>query len=147
MKLSTDNRKFVFPVRVYYEDTDAGGVVFYANYLKFCERARTEWLRKLGFDQSKLDSELGLIFVVADTSLTYKKPAKLDDILSIHTIVESMGKASIVFTQDVYRDNELLVKSRITVCCIKRDGFRPSAIPESVRLSFESVMSPRITNE
>ncbi|AEP36149.1 putative thioesterase [Taylorella asinigenitalis 14/45] len=147
MNLRKDNLKFVFPIRVYYEDTDAGGVVFYANYLKFCERARTEWLRKLGFDQSKLDSELGLIFVVSETSLTYKKPAKLDDILSIHTEVESMGKASIVFSQDIYRENELLVKSKITVCCIKRDGFKPSAIPESVRLSFESVMSPRISNE
>lgn len=147
MNLRKDNLKFVFPIRVYYEDTDAGGVVFYANYLKFCERARTEWLRKLGFDQSKLDSELGLIFVVSETSLTYKKPAKLDDILSIHTEVESMGKASIVFSQDVYRENELLVQSKITVCCIKRDGFKPSAIPESVRLSFESVMSPRISNE
>lgn len=147
MNLRKDNLKFVFPIRVYYEDTDAGGVVFYANYLKFCERARTEWLRKLGFDQSKLDSELGLIFVVSETSLTYKKPAKLDDILSIHTEVESMGKASIVFSQDIYRGNELLVKSKITVCCIKRDGFKPSAIPESVRLSFESVMSPRISNE
>ncbi|WP_028884745.1 tol-pal system-associated acyl-CoA thioesterase [Taylorella asinigenitalis] len=147
MNLRKDNLKFVFPIRVYYEDTDAGGVVFYANYLKFCERARTEWLRKLGFDQSKLDSELGLIFVVSETSLTYKKPAKLDDILSIHTEVESMGKASIVFSQDIYRENELLVKSKITVCCINRDGFKPSAIPESVRLSFESVMSPRISNE
>lgn len=147
MNLRKDNLKFVFPIRVFYEDTDAGGVVFYANYLKFCERARTEWLRKLGFDQSKLDSELGLIFVVSETSLTYKKPAKLDDILSIHTEVESMGKASIVFSQDIYRENELLVKSKITVCCIKRDGFKPSAIPESVRLSFESVMSPRISNE
>ena len=123
------------PLRVYWEDTDAGGVVFYANYLKFFERARTEWLRALGIGQQRLMAEDGLMFVVADTALRYLRPARLDDLLEITVAVTEAGRASLRLQQQARRDGELLVEGDIRIGCVASAGtanFRPSRIPASI---------------
>lgn len=136
---SETNTEFTFPVRVYYEDTDAGGVVFYANYLKFFERARTEWLRHLGFNQSELSKKYGFGFVVVGTQLQYKSPARLDDLLTIKTRVKRIGNASIDFEQICERDGTVLVTSQIQICCVSLDSFKASPIPDFVRPILLSV--------
>lgn len=130
---STTRTEFTFPVRVYYEDTDAGGVVFYANYLKFFERARTEWLRQMGFNQSELAETQGIVFVVVKAQIQYKSPAHLDDLLTIRTRITKIGNASIDFEQICECDGKSLVHSHIQICCINRDSFRVCPIPDSIR--------------
>ncbi len=119
---------FAWPVRVYYEDTDAGGIVFYANYLKFFERARTEWLRACGVDQRRLD-DAGVIFVVRGTALDYLAPARLDELLTVVTRIERLGHASVEFEQQAWRGDTLLVTGRIRIGCVDRAAVRPAAIP------------------
>jgi len=123
---------FAHPVRVYWEDTDAGGVVFYANYLKFFERARTEWLRAAGFGQEQLRSELGLMFVVSQTSVRYHRPARLDDELSITVEPEPPRHVSMTLAQSATRGNTRLVDSRITIACVDAQTLRPRRIPKPV---------------
>ena len=130
---------FHFPVRVYYEDTDAGGVVFYANYLKFFERARTEWLRHLGVSQTALADSDRLIFIVVSTQLRYRSPARLDDLLAINSRITKMGAASVHFEQVAERDGIRLVESQIQVCCVNADTFRPASIPTPIRQLFPFV--------
>ena len=124
---------FSWPVRVYYEDTDAGGVVFYANYLKFFERARTEWLRAKGYSQRELVQNRGLIFVVKSTAVDYLAPARLDNELKLTVEVKELRKASMSFAQEAWRvqDNEstLLARGQITIVCVDGTNFRPQAIP------------------
>lgn len=127
---------FAFPVRVYYEDTDAGGVVYYANYLKFFERARTEWLRALGIDQSLLAERTGAIFVVRGLDVSYRRPARLDDMLTVHARIERLGKASIDFIQTCEREGELMASGRVQVGCVDRTGLRPTAMPADVRTAL-----------
>lgn len=127
---------FTFPVRVYYEDTDAGGVVYYANYLKFFERARTEWLRAIGIDQSLLAERTGAIFVVRGLDVSYRRPARLDDMLVIHARIERLGKASIDFIQTCEREGELMASGRVQVGCVDRTGLRPTAMPAEVRTAL-----------
>lgn len=103
------------PVRIYWEDTDAGGIVFYGNYLKFMERARTEWLRTLGFDQEGLRAEGEGMFVVAETSLRYLQPARLDDVLTVTVTLVERGRASVAFQQQVWRGDALLSEGRIRI--------------------------------
>ena len=103
------------PVRIYWEDTDAGGIVFYGNYLKFMERARTEWLRTLGFDQEGLRREGEGMFVVAETSLRYLQPARLDDVLTVTVALVERGRASVAFQQQVWRGETLLNEGRIRI--------------------------------
>jgi acyl-CoA thioester hydrolase len=124
-------------LRVYYEDTDAGGIVFYANYLKFFERGRTEWLRALGFDHTYLRKQ-GQIFVVRDLTLSYRKPAKLDDLLTIHTHVNRIGPASIHFAQQALRQGELLVEGNIQLCCVNRDTLKLGSLPMALRTILQS---------
>ena len=114
---------FSWPVRVYYEDTDSGGVVYYANYLKFLERARTEWLRALGFDQARLASERGLLFA-----------ARLDDRLQVSAAVAERRGASLLFAQAVTREGETepLCRGRVRVACLDADGFRPRPLPDDL---------------
>jgi acyl-CoA thioester hydrolase len=132
----TISAEFIWPVRVYYEDTDAGGVVFYANYLKFFERARTEWLRASGIGQQALSASHGVIFVVKSTSVDYHAPAKLDDELNVTVVVEKLGRASVQFVQEAWRSSdtgeELLTTGRIRVGCVDAAQFRPCAIPDDV---------------
>jgi acyl-CoA thioester hydrolase len=123
---------FVWPVRVYYEDTDAGGIVFYANYLKYFERARTEWLRACGVDQRRLDEEAGLVFVVRRTAVDYIAPARLDDLLALSSRVDRLGGASVDFTQEAWRGDDLLAKGSIRVACVARATLQPAALPAHV---------------
>ena len=123
---------FRWPVRIYWEDTDAAGIVFYANYLKFFERARTEWLRSLGFEQEGLRASAGLGFVVTDTSLHYRAPARLDDTLEVTVQVGHIGLASMTVTQQARRAGELLAEGTIRVGCVDLGTFRPRRIPEDI---------------
>lgn len=124
-------------IRVYYEDTDAGGVVYYANYLKFFERGRTEWLRRLGVDQSTLAAREHRIFVVKKVEIQYRKPAKLDDLLAIHSKITRIGPASINFEQQALRDGELLCESNIQVCCVDAGTHRPAGLTHELRTLLE----------
>ena len=128
--------KHSFAVRVYYEDTDMGGVVFYANYLKFMERGRTEWLRAVGVNQSELAANEQRGFMVTALDIRYLKPARLDDLLQIESVVTRMGRASLHFHQTIYCDGELLTQSNIQVCCVETVNMRVAAIPPSVRTKF-----------
>jgi acyl-CoA thioester hydrolase len=123
---------FRHTLRVYWEDTDAGGVVFYANYLKFFERARTEWLREQGIEQQQLKNETGAIFVVADTQVRYLRPARLDDLIDITVHLREPGRASFDFHQQAWRGAELLAEGRIRVGCVDAGTFRPRRIPISI---------------
>ncbi len=123
---------FVWPVRVYYEDTDAGGVVYYANYLKFFERARTELLRYLGFEQDDLMSRLGIIFVVRSVQVDYLKPARFNEQLAVSATVSSLKKTSFIFTQQITRGGDLLCQGDIRIACLDVNSMRPKAIPEEI---------------
>ncbi len=131
-----DTAPFRFSLRVYWEDTDAGGVVFYANYLKFFERARTEWLRSLGVGQQRLRLETGLMFVVTDTSLRYHAPARLDDLLEVTARVTDTGRASMTLAQQAWRGTDLLTEGSIRIGCVDATSFRPRRIPESILLAL-----------
>ena len=126
-------------VRVYYEDTDAGGIVFYTNYLKFMERGRTEWLRSVGVNQSDVARDFERIFIVAGLEIKYLKPARLDDVLQIDSTVTRMGRASLHFAQSVFRSGELMTQSNIQVCCVETVNMRVAAIPESVRNKLAAI--------
>ncbi len=129
--------EFVLPVRVYYEDTDAGGVVYYANYLKFMERARTEWLRALGIDQDRLRDDTGVIFAVRKVETEYLKPARLDDALEVLARVEQQRSARIDFYQEVRRGEQLLCTGRVTIAAVDAATLRPTRIPAAVIAGFE----------
>ena len=124
--------RFKWPVRVYYEDTDAGGVVYYANYLKYFERCRTEWLRALGVDQSALAREQGLQFVVARIEAEYLRPARLDDELAIEARASQIGRCSILFEQFALRGGDVLARARVTVACVDAKRRKPARLPETL---------------
>lgn len=128
-----------FAVRVYYEDTDAGGVVFYANYLKFFERARTEWLRGLGVAQSALADTAGRLFVVHSLDMQYLQPARLDDLVNITLHVIKIGRASITFHQTAHRAGELLAQGSIQVCSVDARTLKPAALPHEIRSKLTSI--------
>ncbi|MGN1056686.1 MAG: tol-pal system-associated acyl-CoA thioesterase [Comamonas sp.] len=130
---------FSFPIRVYWEDTDAGGIVFYANYLKFFERARTEWLRHLGVAQQQLRDEVGGMFVVTQAELNYLQPARLDDMLSVTAVLQSAGRASITIAQQAFlqpvssdRAPQLLCEGSIRIGWVDAQTMRPARIPNSI---------------
>ena len=123
---------FSHALRVYWEDTDAGGVVFFANYLMFFERARTEWLRAVGFAQQRLRDDTGAIFVVADTSVRYLEPARLDDLLEISVHIAEAGRASLSFRQEARRAGALLAEGTIRIGCVDAGTFRPRRIPNEL---------------
>ncbi len=133
---------FEFPVRVYWEDTDAGGIVFYANYLKFFERARTEWLRHLGLQQHQLKQDTGGMFVVIDTELKYHRPAQLDDLLQVSAVMQDKGRASLVIAQQAWRiDSQehrtLLCEGTIRIGWVNAEQMKPQRIPPSLLELFE----------
>ena len=119
---------FSLPVRVYYEDTDAGGIVYYVNYLKFMERARTEWLRTLGFNQANLP----ILFVVKDVKLSYQLPAVLDDELEVRVAVASYRGARITFQQQITRNTNVLCSGSVEVACVDRKSLRPCRLPATL---------------
>ena len=123
---------FEFTLRVYWEDTDAGGVVFYANYLKFFERARTEWLRSLGHGQERMRIDGGAMFVVSDTSMRYRRPARLDDLLRITVRLARVTRTSITLDQQAWRDDELLTEGSIRIACVEAGTFLPRRIPTEI---------------
>lgn len=126
--------EFIWPVRVYYEDTDAGGVVFYANYLKFFERARTEMLRQKGIHQHELLEKTGLVFVVRRVHVEYRQSARLDDLLDITARPRLQGRARLVFEQEARRahDQLLLCGAEAEIVCVTADGFRPQPMPQEI---------------
>lgn len=125
-------------LRVHWEDTDAAGIVYYANYLRFIERARSDMVREAGLDQTRLLSESGLIFAVRRCEIDYRAPARLDDELEIETVVEALGAATVDLRQTVRRDGEEIVRARVRLACMSRDG-RPRRLPREARTIFESV--------
>jgi len=127
---------FNWPVRVYWEDTDAGGVVYSANYLKFLERARTEWLRELGIGQTELAGRDGVMFVVRRVQADYLRPARFDDILAVRCGLREVGRASLVMEQAVMRGDETLLTARVKVACVGAASFRPAKIPDPILERF-----------
>lgn len=130
---------FSIPVRVYYEDTDAGGVVYYANYLKFFERCRTEWMRLAGHDQSALVANAGIGFVARKASCDYLKPARLDDELMVGLEVEKLTRVRVVFHQQVRRGNDLLVAGNVEIACVNMATMTPTAIPDYLHSKLEAL--------
>jgi len=131
--MSNAGQPFRWPIRIYYDDTDATGVVYHARYLVYFERARTEWLRHLGFGQEWLRVKQKIAFTLASAELRYRKPARLDDNLNVRTRVSDAKRASLVFEQGLYRDDTELASGRFRVGCVAADTFRPTAIPTEIR--------------
>jgi acyl-CoA thioester hydrolase len=127
---------FVWPVRVYYEDTDAGGVVFYANYLKYLERARTELLRAKGHEQDVLAKHDGIIFAVRSVQIDYLKPARFNQLLQVSSTVKNLKKTSVDFAQQITRDEQLLVTAAVRIACLDVKTLKPKAIPELLLRTF-----------
>lgn len=132
--------EFYWPVRIYYEDTDSGGVVYYANYLKYMERARTEWLRSYGLEQDALRTEQNVIFAVRSVQVDYLKPARFNQLLSVSAEIIETGKASMTFRQEVVLNNnsenvegDVLCRGQVRIACLDADSMRPCPIPEPVR--------------
>ncbi|HSN70204.1 MAG TPA: tol-pal system-associated acyl-CoA thioesterase [Steroidobacteraceae bacterium] len=126
---------FHFDVRVYWEDTDGGGVVYYANYLKFLERGRTEWLRSLGVEQGRLRDEQGLQFAIVDIEVHYRRPALYDDLLSVSVVPLEAGRATVTFEQQIRRggpDGPLLVEARVRAACLDAHSLKPRPMPRKL---------------
>jgi acyl-CoA thioester hydrolase len=133
---------FTHRIRVYWEDTDAGGIVFYANHLKFFERARTEWLRSLGVGQQRLREETGAMFVVLETNVSYLRPARLDEELTVTVALAETGRSALVLRQEALRDGEPLARGQIRIACVDAGTFRPRRIPNEI-LERLPPMNPR----
>jgi acyl-CoA thioester hydrolase len=126
---------FFWPIRIYWEDTDAGGIVYYANYLKFMERARTEWLRSIGVEQERLQAQHNLMFVVVDVEAHYRRPARYGDILRVSCVVEERSRTTLTFRQDIFREQtggDLLLDARVRVACLDAVKLKPRALPDVV---------------
>ena len=130
--------EFIWPVRVYYEDTDSGGVVYYANYLKFMERARTELLRKYGIEQDRLIEDEGIIFAVRHVEADYLRPARFNDALEVSASITTLSRVSVVFGQEVRLagTNQVLCRGKVKVACLDTARFRPHPIPEKLKAAF-----------
>lgn len=131
---------FAWPIRVYYEDTDLSGVVYHASYLRFLERARTEWLRALGFSQERLKGEMGVVFTVAGMQIDFRRPARLDDVLEATVALESRKRASLNFVQTLRRSddvNTVLTEARVRVACVAMATFKPCALPGGIFAAVE----------
>jgi acyl-CoA thioester hydrolase len=131
------DKTFRFPIRVYYEDTDAAGVVYYANYLKFMERARTEWLAALGFELATLEAAHGIVFVVHRAEIEYRQPARLGDYLDATLELIELGRARMVALQQVLHRGSVLTTARVTLACVDRATFRPARIPAPLHRRLE----------
>ena len=123
---------FHWPVRVYWEDTDAGGVVYYANYLKFMERARSEWLRASGFEQDALRDEAGVVFVVRRVTIDYLSPARFNDQLDVSVGLREMGRASLSVQQELMRGSDCLARAEVSLACVDAANFKPVKMPATI---------------
>ena len=132
--------EFSLPIRVYIEDTDAGGIVYYVNYLKYLERARTELMRSFGLERAAV-SDAGWNFVVSDVSLSYKEPARLDDQLHATAVISAVGGAKLTFHQTVRRDDVVLVAGDIQIACIDRGTGRPTRLGADLRQQIEATLA------
>ncbi len=131
------SNNFSAEYRIYYEDTDAGGVVYYANYLKFFERARTEFLRKLGISQSDLATKENLVFVVRKCEIEYLTPARLDDLVTVSVAVTETRAASISMYQEIKKSDKILSRLNVEIVCVTADDFRPKKIPQNLKNLFD----------
>lgn len=131
--MSKHPQVFSWPVRVYFQDTDAGGVTYHASYINFMERARTEWLRELGYSHMDMMRELGVMFVVRSIKLDYLKPALLDDLLAVSAQVREIGRSRVTLVQRILRGEELLTEGEVHLVCVTSDGFKPVSVPDVLR--------------
>ena len=127
-----------WPLRIYYEDTDSGGVVYHSNYLKFMERARTEWLRDFEIDQKALKDNLNLMFVVHEIDIKFTSPAVFNDEIEVQTKLEKLGSVKIELEQRIFRSSELLIKSRVVVASVNSISMKPMRIPNEIKLLMEN---------
>jgi len=127
------SKVFALPVRVYFQDTDAGGVVYHASYVNFMERARTEWLRTHGYSNAGLMKEFGVVFVVRSLKLDYLKPALLDDLLNVTAQIKEIGRSRLNLLQSVLRGDEVLTEAEVHLVCVSLEGFKPVSVPEVLR--------------
>lgn len=124
---------FSLPVRVYFQDTDAGGVVYHASYVNFMERSRTEWMRSFGFTNAKLMKELGVVFVVRSLKLDYLKPALLDDLISVTSQLKEVGRSRVTLHQSIIRGEDKLVEAEVHLVSVSLDNFKPVRVPDVLR--------------
>jgi acyl-CoA thioester hydrolase len=136
VSIMVEKPDFIWPVRIYYEDTDAGGVVYHTNYIKFMERARTEYLRSMGYTLVQLEKEQGILFAVRALSVEYLGPAHLNDLLSITVGIQTIRSASIIFRQTVRRENQILCNGQVRVASISADAFKPKILPRNIRMQL-----------
>lgn len=129
---------FRFPVRVYYEDTDAAGVVYYANYLKFMERARTEWLAAIGYPLAAFERQHGVVFVVRRCEIDFRLPARLNDTLAVTVEIEQRGASRLVARQEIRRDDAVITLARVTLACVDTMRWRPVRIPTPLAQRMEN---------
>lgn len=131
------HKVFSWPVRVYFQDTDAGGVVYHASYVNFMERSRTEWLRTFGYSNAGMMNELGVVFVVRSLKLDYLKPAVLDDMLAVTSQVKEVGRSRVSIHQTVTRDKDLLVEGEVHLVCVNFETFKPVSVPDELRKQWD----------
>lgn len=131
--------QFNWQVRVYYEDTDSGGVVYHSNYLKYMERARTEWLRHLGFEQTDLKDALNTLFVVHSMQIQFKSPAKFNDLLTVSSELTKIGHGSLVFLQKINQGTQVLIEANVKIACVDALTFKPSKIPNQLKLKLQQL--------
>ena len=127
-----------WPLRIYYEDTDSGGVVYHSNYLKFMERARTEWLRDFKIDQRALKDNLNLMFVVHEIDIKFTRPAVFNDEIEVQTKLEKLGSVKIELEQKIFRSTEILIESRVVVASVNSFSMKPMRIPNEIKLLMEN---------
>ena len=132
-------KTFSLPIRIYFEDTDSGGVVYHSNYLKFMERARTEWLRSIGIDQRHLKQDHQIMFVVHRIDIQFKLPARFNDDLIVKSELKDIGSSKIEFRQMIYRNDEMLIDASVDIACIDSEKFKPVRIPPTIKQTMESL--------
>ena len=130
---------FHWPIRVYYEDTDAGGVVYHSQYLNFMERARTEWLRSLGFEQVALRASLDILFVVHSLQIQFKRSARFDDLLAVDTQLTYLKLSSFECSQIIVREQQTIIQAQVKIACVNATTYKPTGIPASIKRSMESI--------
>jgi acyl-CoA thioester hydrolase len=135
--MSSQHKAFELPIRVYFQDTDAGGVVYHASYVNFLERSRTEWLREHGHSNAGLMKEMGVVFVVRSIKLDYLRPAQLDDMLAVSTQLKEIGRSRVTLRQAVMRNGEHLVEAEVHLVCVAVDSFKPVSVPEALRQQWK----------
>ena len=133
----TKHKVFSWPVRVYFQDTDAGGVVYHASYVNFMERSRTEWLRTFGYSNAGLMKELGVVFVVRSLKLDYLKPALLDDLVAVTSQIKEIGRSRVSIVQTVTREKDLLVEGEVHLVCVDVKTFKPVSVPDVLRKQWD----------